>query len=246
MQPFTQNLLLGLGAATLIDTPYLKVKRELEPILNRWGNGHLLRIESSGSYAKGTAVIGGSDVDIFCSVSSTVPNTLPQIYGTLAAALSSSGYNVRRQNVSVGIEVKGYKVDVTPGRRRDQNGNDHSLFSTKRGSWIQTDIAKQISYVRDSGRTEEIRWLKEWRNFMGLDWPSFHVEVFTITSLVGHRHGALRDNVFYVLCEIARGKITRRLLDPASTSNNLSDEIDSRAKVLIEMAANLKIKEFVV
>jgi hypothetical protein len=244
ISPTTYNALFGAGATSLLDTPFLKVKCELEPVLTKWGNGYLLRIEPSGSYAKGTAVQGGSDVDVFCSVSSTVPDTLSEIYEKLHNSLVAANYKVKKQNVSLGIEVKGLKVDVTPGRRRDSIGNDHSLYSTKRSSWIQTDIAKQISFVRNSGRIDEIRWLKEWRNFQSLDWPSFHLELFAIESLSGRPRGTLRDNILHVLLQIAGGNLGRVLRDPANSNNNLSNEINSANKLQIEIAAAQKAREF--
>lgn len=232
---------LGLGAAALFDTPYLKVKLELEPVLSRWGNGYLLRIEPSGSYAKGTAVKGGADVDIFCSVSSSVPNSLPQIYSTLANALSQAGYAVRRQNVSLGIQVNGYKVDITPGRRRDPYGNDHSLYSSKKNSWIQTDINKQIAFVRDSGRVNEIRWLKAWRNRHDLDWPSFHLELFTINVLKGCRTDTFWSNIILVLMQIESGMLSNRLIDPANSNNNASDDLSGFSRGMIQHAASKEL-----
>jgi hypothetical protein len=233
-----------LGAASLIDTPFLRVKRELEPVLQKWGNGLLLRVEPSGSYAKGTAVPGSSDVDVFCSVSSSCSDSLAEIYAKLARSLAAADYPIKLQNVSVGIEVKGYKVDVTPGRRRDANGNDHSLYSTKRGSWLQTDIAKQIAFVRNSGRIEEIRWLKQWRNANQLDWPSFHLELFAISSLYRKPQGALRANLLHVLREIEAGKLAGSLIDPANSNNDLSADLDARSRTAIENAAGWKTIEF--
>lgn len=242
-QPPYPNFLMGLGAAALTDTSFARVKRELEPTLTKWGNGHLLHIRPSGSYAKGTVVAGSSDVDLFCSVSSSVSETLQEIYDKLANALTAANYVVRRQNVSLGIEVKGYKVDVTPGRRQNEHGNDHSLYSSKRNSWIKTDIVKQISYVRQSGRLAEIRFLKQWRNAQGIDWPSYYLEIYTIDALRGRPKGDFVANVRHVWLQLAQGNIGQRLVDPANSNNDLSEEMNWWQRALLANQADRDLVE---
>lgn len=58
------------------------------PIIQKWGGDSLLSAEFSGSLAKGTAVSIGSDADIFLSLSSTVTETLENIYDTLYKSLT--------------------------------------------------------------------------------------------------------------------------------------------------------------
>lgn len=123
-------------------------------------------------------MLGGTDIDILISLTSTLSETLQSIYDTLFNALSQAGYAARRQNVSIGIAVGGWKVDVTPGRRQDQYGNYHSLCSNKTGSWLQTNINEHIRVVSGSGRIDEIRLMKIWRNRFGLDWPRIFYKVF--------------------------------------------------------------------
>ena len=79
---------LTLNALALAgETPFERAWRTLEPTLTHWGNGYLTRIAPSGSYAKGTAIEGSSDVDIFLSVSSIASESLEQIFDTLQNAL---------------------------------------------------------------------------------------------------------------------------------------------------------------
>lgn len=97
-------------------SPVGQVMVTLEPVIRRWGNQFIVSINPSGSFSKGTAVHGGTDVDIFVSLTSTLTTPLKDIYDTLFNALSGAGYVPRRQNVSIGITVGNYKVDVTPAR----------------------------------------------------------------------------------------------------------------------------------
>ncbi len=88
------------------------------PVIQRWGNNYLVKTEFSGSLAKGTGISIGTDADIFISVSSSTPGTLGDLYGTLYNAVTQAGYTGRKQNVSIGTTVNGYKIDLVLGRRQ--------------------------------------------------------------------------------------------------------------------------------
>lgn len=184
---------------TGINSPVRAVQAILDPALRAWGGQYLVDIRPSGSFAKGTAVRGGTDIDIFVSLTSTLSSPLKSIYDTLLNALTQAGYRTRRQNVSIGTSINGWRVDVTPARRQDQHGNYHSLWSNKTGSWLQTNVNEHCRIVSGSGRLDEIRLMKIWRNGLGLDWPSFYLELFTIDVLSGARVGNLQNNVATVL-----------------------------------------------
>ena len=56
----------------------------LTPTIQKWAGSELVDITLSGSYAKATAVRGGTDVDLFISLSHNSPRTLGQTYLSLA------------------------------------------------------------------------------------------------------------------------------------------------------------------
>jgi hypothetical protein len=66
--------------------------------------------------------------------------SLKDIYNRLFTALNNAGYKARKQNVSIGIENSGHKIDVTPGRKYSGNTNYHSIYRNKVDSGL-----KQIS-----------------------------------------------------------------------------------------------------
>jgi tRNA nucleotidyltransferase (CCA-adding enzyme) len=51
--------------------------------VKNWAGDWLANIGLSGSYAKGTAVLGESDVDLFISLKSDTPFNLEEIYDSL-------------------------------------------------------------------------------------------------------------------------------------------------------------------
>jgi hypothetical protein len=240
-----QDHLNAVLARHWVDTstysPVRAVQATLDPALRKWGGQYIVDIRPSGSFAKGTAVHGGTDIDIFVSLTSTLTDTLQSIYETLFNALTQAGFAARRQNVSIGTAIDGWRVDVTPARRQDQYGNYHSLWSNKTGSWLQTNVSEHCRLVSGSGRVDEIRLMKIWRNRFGLDWPSFYLELFTINALHGARCGNLEQNIGTVMRAIADRIGTRRLTDPANTNNVVSDTLTARGKAALSAAARVAL-----
>jgi len=86
-------------------------------ILQSWAGQHLLEITYSGSSAKGTAIRGLADVDLFISLAPQTPGTLADIYSNLLNYSPLRPYNPRRQNVSIGITYNQVKIDLIPARK---------------------------------------------------------------------------------------------------------------------------------
>lgn len=210
---------------------------ELLPILVTWSNGHLARVELSGSIAKETGVSLSNDADIFLSLSSTAPGTLEEMYSTLANAIEAAGFPSRRQDVSIGTRVKGLSIDVVPGRRTSQFGNEHSLYRNRTGSWTKTDVTAHIKHVINSRRHEEIRLLKLWRTRYGLRFPSFYLELVAIDTLRYSRHGDLAVNFISLLMQLQDRIERARYVDPANTNNVVSDDCTAGEKKLIAQQA---------
>jgi tRNA nucleotidyltransferase (CCA-adding enzyme) len=165
------------------------------PILKSWAGEYLSDITPSGSFAKGTANRSGTDIDIFVSLRSDTRETLKEVYDKLNDYLKGKGFAPRRQNVSLGIKVNGFDVDVVPAKRQDTYSQDHSLYRSKADTWTKTNVARHIDIVSKCGRRDEIRILKLWRNQKGLDLPSFYLELSAIEALRNTYSIGLSGNV---------------------------------------------------
>lgn len=209
----------------------------LAPMLTRWGNGYLLGIEPSGSFAKGTANKSGTDIDLFLTLSSNTPGSLAQIRSSLETCLKQHGYQYRDQNVSLGINVAGNQVDLVPGKRQSQHGTDHSLFRKKTNTWTKTNIQTHVNLVKASRRTEEIRVVKLWRDQWGLDFPSIYLELAALEALHGKPVGRLSENVADVLRFFSSQLTAKRIVDPANTNNIISDDLSISGKQAVAAAA---------
>jgi hypothetical protein len=233
--------LLSLAGRETVDTgensPIRGVIGVLRPALVMWGNKYLLGIAPSGSFAKGTAIYSGTDIDLFLSLRPETPNNLKDIYQTLFNAMEGAGYAPKKQNVSINIKVGAYNVDLVPAQRHDNVSSDHSLYRGKRDSWTKTNVQKHIATVRAGGRFIETRILKLWRNQKALEFPSFYLELTVINALRYSQLGTLSDKVRRVLEYLQRSFVNARVQDPANANNIISDDLTIAEKSAIKAAA---------
>lgn len=198
--------------------------------LRTWAGQQLNALQYSGSYAKETGVHGVSDVDVFISLKADSSNTLKEIYDSLYSLAQREGWSPRQQNVSVGVTVNGTRGDLVPGKVQAGYQNYHSLYLRKKDSWTQTNVSLHVDTVHKSGRLREIRAVKIWRMLHGLDFPSLYLELFVIDALSGRSRTSLADNVLHALRTVGSSLPSTRIVDPANTSNILSDDLTQQEK----------------
>ena len=211
----------------------------LTPTLQSWAGDRLLTIHPSGSFMKGTAVLSGTDIDLFVSLSDQTSETLKEIYEKLFTKLATNGYAPKRQNVSLNLRVLSYSVDLVPAKRQGASGFEHSLYKRKTESWIKTNVVKHIYYVRGANRQAETRLVKLWRNQKGLDFPSFYLELSVIRALAGQLLPTLEQRVQRVFEYLRDSFVGARIVDPANTNNVVSDDLTTTEKQNISNVADI-------
>lgn len=238
--PPTIDYLQRILARETVDTgpssPVLGVRALLYPMIKEWAGDQLLAFHPSGSFMKGTAIKSGTDIDFFISLSETTTETLKEIYDKLFGRLTEKNYAPKRQNVSINIRAFGYSVDLVPAKRQNAGSNDHSLYVRKAGTWQKTNVVTHIDAVRSANRLREIRLIKLWRNQLGLDFPSFYLELAVARALAG-RSMALGDHVSLIFEYLRDTFPSARFVDPANTNNVISDELSATDKKKIADAA---------
>lgn len=218
------------------------VTKDLYPYIRQWAGARLLKVQYSGSFAKGTTVRGGTDVDLFISLKHSTNGSLHDIYQSLYSSLISWGLKPRRQNVSIGLTLRGLNIDLVPARQHSGSGQDHSLYRNRTGSWTKTNVARHIQLVRASRRTNEIRALKIWRQLHGLEFPSIYLELVAINAL--RRKGrALAPSLIRVFEWLATGIQTANVVDPANTANVISDDLTFVEKGTIASRAAWSVQQ---
>lgn len=219
---------------------------ELHSILRSWASGCYVDLKTSGSIAKGSAISLSSDVDYLVSLTHDCSNTLEEIFNSLHNRLNEN-YEIRRQNVSIGINLNGLKVDVAAAKKRKGNTNYHSIYVSKKNSWTQTNIQLHINDISSSGRLNEIKLLKVWRELNALEFPSIYMEYLLINIILKQRRrNDLAVNFHHVLSELAKSQgnpLFSRLIDPANSNNVLSELIEVNEKKNIIRSAQNAIHE---
>jgi hypothetical protein len=224
-------------------SPAVQAANAVAPSIRQWANKWLSELSFSGSYAKGTAISIGTDVDLFVSLLAGTPGTLIEIYENLFSWASQQGWQPRRQNVSIGITYGGTKIDIVPGRIQDGYRNYHSLYKRKQDSWTQTNISLHIDTIANSGRVNEIRAIKIWKALHGLDFPSFYAELFVIDALKYKPQNQLAVNVMLALNAIDSSLVSSRITDPANSNNIVSDDMTTAEKQRIASQARKSAQE---
>lgn len=139
-------------------------------LAEQWAAKCLRSVTVSGSYAKGTAVsssiAGGSDIDLFISLTSTTNGTMKELYEMFYKWLTDKNWTVKRQNVSLGITVGSIAIDFVPGKHQGGYSEDHTLYVRRGDTWKKTNVQDHINLVSWSGRSMEIRALKIWKRLM--------------------------------------------------------------------------------
>ncbi|MFA6475890.1 MAG: nucleotidyltransferase [Candidatus Paceibacterota bacterium] len=220
---------------------------QLKNILYDWANGCLLEIKDSGSRAKGTAISLASDVDYLISLSNGCNQSnggLEFTFNQLFQHLKDQGYqNVRKQNVSTRITLGSLEIDITPATKQLGNTSDHSIWRSKNGTWQKTNIQRHITDVSQSGRINEIKLIKIWRELNNLDFPSIYLEYLIINNVLLNKStdvANLGNNVWYILTELAKdygNPLFARVVDPANSNNILSELLSQTEKnKIISMA----------
>ncbi|MGC2111581.1 MAG: hypothetical protein WA655_18840 [Candidatus Korobacteraceae bacterium] len=90
---YLQGILLREAVDAGPNSPLLGVQAILLPTLRQWAGDSLLGVYPGGSFMKGTAVLSGTDIDLFLSLSEHTNETLKEVYNKLFGCVTSAGYS---------------------------------------------------------------------------------------------------------------------------------------------------------
>lgn len=209
--------------------------------LRTWAGEQLSSLKQSGSSAKGTALKGIADFDIFISLKSDTTETLKEIYNKLDTTLKNAGWATRRQNVSIGITHNNLKIDLVPGKIQSGYQNYHSIYSSKKDTWMQTNVDLHITKVRNSNRANEILLTKIWRHIHGINFPSIYLELAVLDALYNKPINDLANNFLAVLVYLKDRFVDSVVTDPANTNNKISDMLHKYEKEAVASQAKTSL-----
>jgi len=215
----------------------------IKSILTTWAGQQLAGLKQSGSSAKGTAIKGVSDFDIFISLKSDTTETLKEIYNLLDTYVKDKGIKSRRQNVSIGITEKGLNIDLVPGKKQAGYQNYHSIYISKQDTWMQTNIDLHITTIINSKRQNEIILAKIWRQNNNFDFPSIYLELTVLEAVKNKSIGDIANNFWAVLTYFRDSFVSSVVTDPSNTNNKISDMLNKTEKEKIAQKAGESLKQ---
>jgi hypothetical protein len=169
--------------------------------------------------------------------------TLQEIFDCAGAWLRAYSYQPEPRNVSYRVAVNGINIDVTPAKKQTPFGMDASIWRSKVGKRAKTNIAKQISHVKASGRIAEIRLTKIWRNVHKVEFPSVALELAVIRALRDRRVGFLEPNLRRAFEWLADDLLEAPLEDPGNPSNDVAEDLTQQDRAAIAAHAFLALHE---
>jgi hypothetical protein len=207
---------------------------KLAPVIKQWGKQYLAGITVSGAYAKNTAVSLCSELDLLVSLNPVPDRDMKQVFWNFFEFLTDQNLRAHTRDVSIQVEYKGQKVDLIPAYR-DRSGD--ILFNKRSGQPVQTDLARHVHLIANSGRQLEICALKIWRERHELEFPSFYLELSVLHALEQERFGRLAENFHTMLRYLGGGFEKTTIVDPENSANVMSDDLSTDAKKAIARAA---------
>lgn len=221
-----------------VHSPFRLLESEVERIVTAWGGRHLLEIYPTGAFEKGLANQSGVGIDFLLSLSPRTPFTAHEVFFSLHAALVREGLEPVVRNVTLSVVLGGLPIDLLPAKRESMSSDIHEIYSARTRQGLKTNLTHHVLDALESGRREEIRLLKLWRDQNGLDFPSYYLELATYAALRRRPYGTLADNVWAVLGYLETLFPARGALDPSNANNIISAELTMAEKRRIaEVAA---------
>lgn len=217
-------------------------------------NRPTLEVQKSGSRAKGTAIKGSSDMDMFLSITDREnEDRIKDYYEDIYDFLKERGFQVRKQNVSIGLQYCGFSIDIVPAKKSNQQSykndiqafNDHWLWSNKLQKRTKTNIQRHIDLVKNNHIEPYVMLTKIWRNNHNLDFPSIYIEILVNDALVLNMKNDLAYNFVHVLKYIRDNIDAKKVVDPSNSVNIISDTLTlSEKRAIKKSAENSLIKSY--
>jgi hypothetical protein len=233
--------LRGILAREAVDSatrsPLRALDGEVLRVLKAVTAGRRMELYPTGAFEKGTANSSGRQIDFLASFAPTTTDTVGHLYGQIFGTLDKLGYEPRRRDVSIAVTLKNVVLDIIPARREAMMSDVHEVWLPRLGKIVKTNLTQHILDIQASGRREEIRVIKIWRDRQGLDFPSFYLELSVIAALRRRPQAALAENVWAVLGYLESLFPARSALDPVNAVNIVSDLIGPPQKEAIRKAA---------
>jgi hypothetical protein len=236
---YLSGVLAREAVDTSPDSPFRGLLDDIADYGHRLAGGGLLGTYAVGGSEHDTANATGRPIGFLYSFSPQLPDSISKLYEGLFSLFERLGYEPERRDAGIVLLYKNVPIDIVPAKREAMSGEVHELWIARSKRAVKTSPFAHARHIRESGRIDEIRCLKIWRDQIGLDFPSFYLELSVLAALRNRPAGKLADNVWTVLGYLETLFPARSVLDPFNANNIVSDHMDAAGKDGIRKAASL-------
>lgn len=229
---------------------YREKRNEVREDLKVRYGADIYRILHSGSYKKKTAINIKFDMDLVVPFKKNIDslegifNDMYEFFNDEYRKRDSTLFEVKRQKIAIGLlfRIDGHilDLDIVPGREindYETDGNlnvyvNDTMGGIAKGSYIRTNIQKQIDNIRaNSTARESIKLMKVWKRRFNGQIKSMVIELICIKAFENFNGNTDNYSKLTHVIEFIRDNIkTIRLVDPGNSNNDLSKALDDVQK----------------
>ncbi len=140
-------------------------------IIRIWAGEELENIIPIGSYTRDRGEWGSTEIDLMVLLDIHTCGTLKDLYENLFAYLESKNLSPQKKNFSIRLIYSNVSFEPFSTRKPAVEKKGNILFNCQTQTCIETDVQKHTELVLKSGRLDEIRAIKIWRNLTDLKLP---------------------------------------------------------------------------
>jgi hypothetical protein len=221
------------------DTKTNKALEEFTPKIKTWASNVLENIRHIGSYAKGTGVIGSSEIDLLVSLDVHTCGTLKDLSDNLFSYLQSNNFYPQRKEYSIRLIFLTTSVELFLSRSPAAGSSNNVLYNSTTNTCFETKTQTHTDLILNSSRIEEIQAIKIWRNLTGLKFPTPYLELTVLNALFNRKKNRLEKNFLNVMDYLMEGFLEDTVTDPANPKNIISDLLTGEEKKAVAAAAKI-------
>ena len=232
-----------LNQQELTDNQILNLENQRDAILQELLEeiGGNPTIYNAGSYAKGTMIQAGYDLDIVLYWSYNFHLSPQNLFNEVGIVLQRNSRYPRPKKVGWEIPFPGYfHIDVIPGKQILNQQNLAYLYNNEIGGRFRSSVKMQVNHVKKANRQDIIKLMKLWKIRIDVPIKTFILETMIIDACKGLDRSLLEHQLNHAFEYISDNILTIKVLDSANSnniiSNNISQEDKDRIKNLVDDA----------
>lgn len=220
--------------------------------LMAWAQAGFVELRDCGSHARNTSTSASSEVKLLLLLSNDCHRNAGGIrasYESLHGYLIERYRDVSKLGMAIRVHLNGMDMDVTPARLLPGHTDDHQLYRSDDGSFLETNVIGHVVDVLEADRSDETRLLKIWFAQQEVKSASIYVDYLVPGKLLEGlkpENDSLPTNFMRMLRHLAKrdfNPLFEDLPDPSNPENLFSALMPDEEKRKVVKAAQKALIE---